>query len=369
MKTILPFIFMIIFLGIVVGSVIYLSKRMHFYFGTETIKYWYVFFAAMPVIMVAGMAIFSNSTSLAGSLVYRFAAITTGFILYFLMTVMVVDFVNLVFKIQPLILGVSAFVVAGIIVVVGIWSAFNIKMTRIEVPLPGLQKEVRAVHLSDIHIGHFRGENFLQKILDLSMEQQPEMIFITGDLFDGRINLSEEVLEPMKKLRVPVYFVEGNHDGYTGVDRIKDYLRKQGVHVLENETEMLGELQIVGLNHMHADGQTRNMHANGGSTIQGTLDTMAIDQTSPTILLHHSPEGAKYAAANGVDLYLAGHTHGGQIFPVTLLNEILFPYNRGMNKYEEMQVFVSEGVGTFGPPLRIGTKSEIVVLDLKPKSQ
>lgn len=357
---------MILFLGIIVGAVIYLSKRMHFFFSTESIRFWYVLFAAMPVIMVLGMVIFSNSTSMAGSIFYQLSALITGFILYFLMTVLLIDLANLIVKIQPLIMGISSFVLTAIILIVGIWKAFDIKVTKIEVPLKGLQEEVRAVHLSDIHIGHFRGAQFLKKVLDLSMEQRPEMIFITGDLFDGKINLSEEVLKPLKELEIPVYFVEGNHDGYTGVKMIKDYLRKQDVLVLENEALMLGELQIVGLDHMHADGQNRNMHAYGGATIKGTLDTLAIDKTLPTILLHHSPEGAMYAAAHGVDLYLSGHTHGGQIFPVTLLNELIFPYNRGMNKYEDMRVFVSEGVGTFGPPMRIGTRSEIVVLDLVP---
>lgn len=366
MKYLLPLFFMFLFLGLVVGSVIYLSKRMNFFFNTEDIKYWYITFASLPVIMIAGMAIFNNSTSTLGSLIYQMAALVTGFILYFLIVVLIIDFAYLLLKGTPLIYGVLAFFVTLLIVVSGILQAFNVKTTRFEVSLKGLQKELRIVHLSDIHIGHFRGEKFMDKIVDLSISQNPDAIFITGDLFDGRIQLSEKVLEPLNKVKVPIYFVEGNHDGYTGVSTIKDYLRNKGVIVLENEITKQGELQIIGLNHMHADGNTRNMHANRGGTIKGTLDTLAPDKSLPSILLHHSPEGAKYADMHGIDLYLSGHTHGGQLFPVTILNEIIFPYNRGMNTYNNLKVFVSEGVGTFGPPLRIGTKSEIVVMDLKP---
>ncbi len=367
MKYLLPVLFMIFFVGLSVVSVIYLAKRMNFYFGTETIRYWYILFASMPVIMIAGMAIFSNSTSAFGSMIYQFAAIITGFILYFLMSVLLIDLLHLIIKGSPLIYGISAIVITILVVGFGIWNAFNIKVTNFEVPVAGLQEEVRVVHLSDIHIGHFRGEKFLDKIIDLSLEENPEAIFITGDFFDGRIKLSEEVLHPLKKVSVPMFFVEGNHDGYTGVSIIKEYLRNVNVRVLENEVEMFGELQIVGLNYMHADGQTRNMHASGGATIKGTLDSMAIEKNHPAILLHHSPEGAKYADEHGIDLYLAGHTHAGQLFPVNYLNELLFPYNRGMNTYNNLKVFVSEGVGTFGPPLRIGTKSEVVVLTLVPK--
>ncbi len=367
MKYLLPLLFMLLFLGILVGSVIYLSKRMNFYFDTGEIKYWYILFASLPVIMIAGMAIFSNSTSIAGSLIYQLAAVITGFILYFLMIVLLIDIAHLVFKGAAIIYGISAFVITSFIVVFGIIHAFNVKITNMEVSLTGLKKEVRIVHLSDVHIGHFRGEKFLDKIVDLSLSQNPDAIFITGDLFDGRIQLTEKVLEPLNKVKVPIYFVEGNHDGYTGVSTIKEYLRNKKVQVLENEVAFLGGLQIIGLNHMHADSNTRNMHANGAKTIEGTLDTMAVDQSYPTILLHHSPEGAKYADKHGIDLYLSGHTHGGQLFPVTLLNEVLFPYNRGMNSYNDLKVFVSEGVGTFGPPLRIGTKSEVVVMDLVPE--
>jgi len=366
MRYLVPLFFMLIFLAIVSTSVIYLSRRMNFYFGTESIKYWYILFASMPVIMIVGMAVFSNSTNIFGSTIYQLAAVVTGFILYFLMTVLVIDFLHLFIRMPLKIYGFSSFIVAGLIVVYGVWNAFNIKITHINIPIEGLQKEFRLVHLSDVHIGHFRGVKFMQKVVDMSIAQKPDAVFITGDLFDGRINLTEESLSPLTLFEVPVFFVEGNHDGYTGVKTIKKYLRNIDVHVLENEVEMLGEIQIVGLNHMHADGQRRNMHANGGATIKGTLDTLAIDRKVPAILLHHSPEGAKYADEHGIDLYLSGHTHAGQIFPVNLLNELIFPFNRGLNKYNNLNMFVSEGVGTFGPPMRIGTKSEVVVFKLVP---
>ncbi|MBQ6789855.1 MAG: metallophosphoesterase, partial [Paludibacteraceae bacterium] len=85
--------------------------------------------------------------------------------------------------------------------------------------------------------------------------------------------------------------------------------------------------------------------------------------------LHHSPVGAKYIEAAGADLFLAGHTHGGQFFPVTLINDRLFEYNRGLYHRDRMAVYVSCGSGTFGLPLRIGSDSEVTLLHLKPKKK
>ena len=90
-------------------------------------------------------------------------------------------------------------------------------------------------------------------------------------------------------------------------------------------------------------------------------------KNSPLILLHHGPAGIKYAAEAGVDLYLAGHTHGGQMFPATLVARAIFEYNKGLHKFRNTYIHVCEGTGTFGPPMRVGTISEMTILNLIPK--
>ncbi len=233
--------------------------------------------------------------------------------------------------------------------------------------MPGLKKGIRAIHLSDIHIGHFRGKDFLQKIVDQTNKLKPEVVFLTGDLFDGRIRLNEESLQPLKQLKVPVFFVEGNHDIYTGVHVIKSLLKKNGVNVLENEMVKWQGLQIIGLNHMVADRNTVNMHASAvGPTIKNVLGNLLIEKNEPSILLHHSPDGVQYASEKGIDLYLSGHTHAGQLFPINYISELVFPYNRGLHSYNGTRIFVSEGAGTFGPPMRVATKSEITMVKLMP---
>lgn len=247
-------------------------------------------------------------------------------------------------------------------------NSWNTQVTTQEVVVRGLTKPIRVMHLSDIHIGHFRGNNFLKKLVAKTNRENVDVVFITGDLFDGKINLTKEELLPLTQLQVPVYFVEGNHDRYTGVETIKQYLREINIHVLENKMETLGELQIIGLNHMRADSETFDMHAAGNhATIKSTLEKLAVDKNKPTVLLHHSPDGIKYANQHGVDLYLAGHTHAGQLFPIKYIANLIFAYNKGLHDYNGTKIFVSQGAGTFGPPMRVGTQSEITVITLKPE--
>jgi hypothetical protein len=118
---------------------------------------------------------------------------------------------------------------------------------------------------------------------------------------------------------------------------------------------------------MTADRESYDMHAaNGKATIKDVLASLKIDPARPSLLLHHSPDGAKYAAEKGIDLYLAGHTHAGQLFPINYLNDIIFAYNKGLHNFNGTRIFVSQGAGTFGPPMRVGTNAEITVLDLIP---
>jgi len=367
MKQFFPFIFLILFLGILTMANIYMVRRFNFYFNIENTKILYFIFPALTLLMLFGVMPLSNTISSIGSLVYMISAITMGVVLYLLVSVLAVDFIHLFVKIPPKIMGLAVLAFTLLVSVFGMLNSWNVQVTRQEVAIKGLTKEIRAMHLSDIHIGHFRGKNFLKNIVDKTNAQNADVVFITGDLFDGRINLTKEAIKPLTQLNAPVFFIEGNHDRYTGVRLIKNYLRKINVNVLENEITNWNELQIIGLNHMVADGEAYNMHAAGNSsTIKGTLEKLPIDKNKPTILLHHSPDGIQYANRNGVDLYLAGHTHAGQLFPVKYIANLIFAYNKGLHDYKGSKLFVSQGAGTFGPPMRVGTRSEITVIKLKP---
>lgn len=370
MRTLLPLLIMIIFLAFLAWANIYLARSFNNYFGFIKLKTFYFLFAFITIFMIGGLAGFTNSLSLAGSMLYKLAATLMGVLLFLLISLLLVDLITLFVKIKPLVHGILVVSLTLSVSVYGILNAYNTRVSMLEIPVKGLKKETEILHLTDIHIGHFRGPKFLTRIVRKANNLDPDIVVITGDLFDGRIRLKQEVLSPLEELRAPVYFVDGNHDGYTGVEKVKELVRNAGIEVLENRLVDLDDIQLVGLNHMLPDSTTTGMHAAlSKNTIKNTLPELNIDKVKPSVLLHHSPDGIEYANDAGIDVYLAGHTHGGQLFPVNFINDLIFKYNKGLHSYKGTSIFVSYGAGTFGPPMRVGTRSEIALIKLVPEKK
>jgi len=368
MKQFIPILILVLFLGILVSANIYLGRRFAWYFDIRKTWSLYLLFASLTIFMIGGIIALTNSQGTAANLIYSAAAITMGVLLYLVLSVVFVDLIRLLVKLNPVQYGLLALSMTVLISGFGIWNAIHKRVREVEISLKGLKHEITAVQLSDIHIGHFWGVKTLQNIVDKTNALNPDVIFITGDLFDGKIRLNSTSLEPLKKMNAPIYFVEGNHDGYSGAQEIKEMLREINITVLENEVTHFSELQIIGLNHMRAENEAAGMHGTSKkSSIKTTLNELNIFGEQPTVLLHHSPDGIEYANQHGVDLYLAGHTHAGQLFPMNLLIPLFYKYNKGLYSWNGTQIYVSQGTGAFGPPMRVGTISEITLLKLKPE--
>ena len=292
-----------------------------------------------------------------------------GVLLYMLIVMLLTDFVNIFAHFQPKTFGLIVAAGTVLISTFGIVNTSCPRLKTVDIELPKLTEPVQIAQLSDVHIGHFRGQRNLAKLVSIINRTDAQMVVITGDMFESFYNLTPETLRPLAELKVPVFFVSGNHDMYVDIDSVKHLMRNAGVNVLENcMTECCG-IQMIGLDYMRPDDHTPDhMHAGvGRRTIENTLPTIAIDSTKPSILLHHNPVGAEYAEKAGIGLYLAGHTHGGQLFPVTLMNDRIFNYNRGLYRRGNLQIYTSEGSGTFGPPMRVGTRSEVTLIRLTGK--
>ena len=292
-----------------------------------------------------------------------------GVLLYMLMVILLTDIVNIFVHFQPKTFGLIVATATILISAFGIVNTSWPRLKTVDIELPKLTEPVQIAQLSDVHLGHFRGRRNLEKLVARVNKTDAQMVVITGDMFESFYNLKPETLRPLAELKVPVFFVSGNHDMYVDIDSVKQLVHDAGVNVLENSmTECCG-IQIVGLNYMRPDDHTPDhMHAGVGfRTIENTLPTIALDSTKPSILLHHNPVGAVYAKKAGINLYLAGHTHGGQLFPVTLINDRIFNFNRGLYRHGNLQIYTSEGSGTFGPPMRVGTRSEVTLIRLKPE--
>ncbi len=368
MRQFIPILILVLFLAFLGWANFYLAKRFAFYFDLRSARPLYFGFGALTVFMIAGIAVFTNAEGTMANLVYSIAAIIMGFLLYLLLSVAAIDLVRLFVKTQPKILGIAAISLAFLVTGLGVWNAMYKRVREVDITMKGLSREITAVQLSDIHIGHFWGVKTLQNIVDKTNTLNPDVVFITGDLFDGKIRLNKTSVEPLTQLKAPVYFIEGNHDGYSGAPEIKKILREIGVNVLENEVTHFSQLQIIGLDHMRADYNSANMHASANKpTIKSVLNELNIFPDQPTILLHHSPDGIEYANQHGVDLYLAGHTHNGQLFPFNFIVKMVYKYNKGLHNYNGTNIYVSQGTGAYGPPMRVGTISEITLFKLKPE--
>jgi predicted MPP superfamily phosphohydrolase len=361
-------IYFLVFLAILIGANFYLAYRFAFFFESVSTWPFLLLFGFITIYMIMGVMGLVNATGTLANIGFGIAAILMGFMLYLLISTIAVDLTRIFIKIPPKTSALIAISLAVLVSGYGLWNAAAIRLKSVDIKMEGISQPFKAAHLTDTHLGHFRGSNNLQNIVNMINAQNVDVVFFTGDLFDGLIQLKPGTIDPLKNLDAPVYFVEGNHDVYTGTQTIKQQLRNIGVHVLENEVVNWKDLQIVGLDHMLADENAVSPHADpNGPTIQKTLASMNINENQPTVLLHHGPDGIKYANEAGVDLYLAGHTHAGQLWPATHVAKMIFEYNKGLHAFEGTQVYVSQGTGTFGPPMRVGTQSELTILNINPE--
>lgn len=359
-------LFLLIFLIIIGSAAFYMASRTAFVVGGG--RWWFFagYFILAFVALGAMMVVRKLYPTLHPFLVLLSAAV--GVLLYMLIVLLLTDAVNIFAHFSPKIYGLIVGIATALISIYGILNTSFPRLKTVEIELPKLTEPVQIAQLSDVHIGHFRGERNLRRIVRIVNKTDAQMVVITGDMFESFYNLNHGTLRPLAELKVPVFFVSGNHDMYVDVDSVKQLMRDAGVNVLENSMMECCGIQIVGLDYMRPDDHTPDhMHAGAGPrTIENTLPTIALDSTKPSILLHHNPVGAEYAEKAGIGLYLAGHTHGGQLFPVTLINDRIFNYNRGLYRHGDLQIYTSEGSGTFGPPMRVGTRSEVTLIKLKP---
>jgi hypothetical protein len=253
----------------------------------------------------------------------------------------------------------------GIAVAAALYAVVNASTTRVHrvrVKLENLPESWRgrtAALVSDTHLGAVRNQGFVRRVVALINNQEPDVVFIAGDVFDGTQVDAERIAEPWSQLAAPFgsYFVGGNHEEFTGRDKFFTALARHGIRVLNNEKIEVDGLQLLGVHFWEASYPER---------FRTILQSMAISRERAAVLLLHAPDHLEIPAQEGISLQLSGHTHGGQFFPFTLLvRRIYGQYAHGLQRFGDMNVFVTWGAGTWGPPLRLGTQSEIVIIEFE----
>ena len=253
----------------------------------------------------------------------------------------------------------------GIAVGVGIYGIFNASWTRITratvrlANLPEAWRGRRAALISDLHLGHVRNGHFLRRMVAMILKEEPDAVFIAGDLYDGTAIDAQQAAEPLKQLAAPrgVYFVAGNHEQFGDDSKYLNAVAAAGIRVLSNEKVEVDGLQIIGVPYRNAVHHSR---------FASVLRAIGLDQNRASILLTHAPDHPDVAEAAGVSLQLSGHTHLGQFIPWSWMAQRVYrQFVYGLTRIGKMQVFTSSGAGTWGPPLRLGSNPEIVMLEFE----
>ena len=253
----------------------------------------------------------------------------------------------------------------GAAVVAGVGGVINASWTRITrttvrlANLPAAWRGRRAALISDLHLGHVRNGSFLRRMVAKILREKPDAVFIAGDLYDGTAIDAGRAAQPLNKLTAPhgVYFVAGNHEQFGDDSKYLRAVQAAGVRVLNKEKVDADGLQIIGVSYRNA---TQDGH------LASALHSVDLDRDRASILLTHAPDYPEVAEAAGISLQLSGHTHLGQFLPWSwIARRIYRQFVYGLSRIGKMQVFTSSGAGTWGPPLRLGSNPEIVMLEFQ----
>ena len=239
---------------------------------------------------------------------------------------------------------------------------------RLDIPVEGLAPDLdglRLVHISDLHVGPTMRTAYVQRVVDMTKELAPDLIALTGDIVDGSVRRLAPHVAPLEALASgdQAFFVLGNHDYYSGAEAWTAHFAGMGFRVLRNDHVSIAHgsarLLIGGVIDFAArmsdpEARPRPDLAAGGDA-----------RPDFRLLLAHNPKIAPLAEQAGFDLQLSGHTHAGQFFPWTFVIHLVHgPHAAGLSRRGRLWVYVSAGTGTWGPPVRLGTRPELTLLRL-----
>lgn len=264
------------------------------------------------------------------------------------------------FNVSNFISVFSALIILALFLsIYGISNAENPVVKNISVHIRNLPLEwqgKKIVYISDLHLGAVNQLGFMKKVNSLINAQNADLIIIGGDYFDGTCERLADLASPLTAMKSKngIYFVNGNHESYIdgNVDQV---LANVGVHVLKNEVVNVNGLNLIGADYTTDFGNK--------AAVEELLKKVSLDGAN--IFLYHEPRYIAQAKAAGIKLQLAGHTHDGQMLPFNFFTWLIYgKYDNGFYTEGDYNIYTSNGVGTWGPPMRIGNTPEVVAITL-----
>jgi hypothetical protein len=240
------------------------------------------------------------------------------------------------------------------------------QLDRVQIPLaklPRVMDGTRIALVSDIHLGPLTGPNHARRIVDLINSTDADLVAIVGDLVDGDVAELGADAAPLADIRARhgAYFVTGNHEYYSGHEQWIAEVDRLGIRPLRNARLEIpargGVLDLAGVNDIGGE------QFGDGPDFARALGGR--DPSRPVVLMAHQPIQVHEAARHGVDLQVSGHTHGGQMVPFNLLVRLQQPLVSGLGTVDGVPVYVTNGAGFWGPPVRVGAPPQVTLIELR----
>lgn len=347
----------------------------------SALRTWYVvLFLFLAASYVAGRFLERVWLSPVSDVLVWTGSLWLGAMVYFFLLVVFVDLIRLINHYIPFypsfirdhysqfklyLLGASILLV-GLIVVGGYINALFPRIKTIEMFIPknaNGMKSLNAVVMSDIHLGTIVGNGRLERIVNKANGLNPDIILLAGDILDEDLEpvIRQNAGETLKQLKAPlgVFGVMGNHEYIGGPEPAYRYLTSHGIEMLRDTVLKINEsFYLLG----REDYQKNRFAGKERKAISSLMKQVAKDL--PVIVIDHQPFHPEKAEKAGADLMISGHTHNGQLWPFNYIVNAMYFISYGYGKVGNMHMYVSSGVGTWGPPIRIGSRPEIVNLKI-----
>ncbi|MEJ2102948.1 MAG: metallophosphoesterase [Ignavibacteriaceae bacterium] len=308
-------------------------------------------------------------------------AIWFAFFVYFILLLLGLDIIRLFnsfvhffpkyifndYETTKKITAIVIIVLVSLIVFLGNLNKRDITITNLNITLPkgnGILNELNVVMASDLHLSTIDGERLLSKIIDKINSVNPDIVLFGGDIVDDKAEILKDrrIGESFKRLnpKYGVYSITGNHEFINDVESSVKFMEEYGMKILRDEYEFIdSSFYLVGRDDVVKKQFTGRERKKLNEIIS------SINSNYPKVLLDHTPVKLEQAENNGIDLQFSGHTHHGQIWPANIITNMIYEVSWGYLEKGKTKYYVSSGAGTWGPPVRTGSKSEIVNIKIK----
>ena len=350
MRNVIGYIlFLSIFLSIPTGMNAYVVLRLCRFFGIRKKSIRFSIIAVLALSFIFAVILERNFATVLTRMLYISACVWMGTMLLSFTTLLLFELVWLIFPLQNRTRGIIVTTIVALLVVYSIINVQQLKVREVEITAP---VNMKIVQLSDIHLDSLPAKR-LKRIIDQTNKIGPDLVVITGDLIDYVNKRTLKLLPLLDEIDAPIFFTTGNHEKYAGLEKVMKTLEETRIRPLRNQKINHAGIQIIGID----DSEQSNIVAQ-------VLEQIEIDPDKFSLLLYHRPLGLEDASEKGIDLMLSGHTHRGQIFPFHGVVKLFFNRFFGVYRSGGTTLNVTSGAGYWGPPMRLGSKCEIVVLKL-----